>query len=88
MVRQSMAVELRAAVFSALKSNTPVRREGLRLRLDGTLRVVNLEGTCTDNAKLVHCSLSIVLSLLIVRSFYIVSGPSMNGPKRIQRNLG
>ncbi len=43
MVRQSMAVELRAAVFSALKSNTPVRREGLRLRLDGALRVVNLE---------------------------------------------
>ncbi|MGC2693945.1 MAG: PAS domain-containing protein, partial [Desulfobaccales bacterium] len=43
MVRQSMAVELRAAVFSSLKSNTPVRREGLRLRLDGALRVVNLE---------------------------------------------
>ena len=37
MVRQSLAVELRAAVYSALKSNTPVRREGLRLRLNGAL---------------------------------------------------
>jgi len=43
MTRQSMAVELRAAVYAALKSNTPVRREGLRLRLNGALRVVNLE---------------------------------------------
>ncbi|MGC2434028.1 MAG: chemotaxis protein CheB, partial [Desulfobaccales bacterium] len=43
MVRQSLAVELRAAVYGALKSNTPVRREGLRLRLNGALRVVNLE---------------------------------------------
>ena len=43
MVRQSLAVELRAAVYAVLKSNTPVRREGLRLRLDGASRVVNLE---------------------------------------------
>ncbi len=43
MTRQSMQFELRAAVHAALKSNTPVRREGLRLRLNGALRVVNLE---------------------------------------------
>jgi len=43
MTRQSMQFELRAAVYAALKSNTPVRREGLRLRLNGALRMVNLE---------------------------------------------
>ena len=43
MTRQSMQLELRAAVYAALKSNTPVRKEGLRLRLNGAPRVVNLE---------------------------------------------
>ena len=43
MTRQSMQFELKAAVYAALKSNTPVRKEGLRLRLNGAQRVVNLE---------------------------------------------
>ncbi len=43
MARQGLAVEIRAAVYAALKSNTPVRREGLHLRQNGALRVINLE---------------------------------------------
>ena len=43
MAREGLQVELRAAVYAALKNNTPVRKEGLRLRLNGRIGVVNLE---------------------------------------------
>ena len=43
MAREGLRVELRAAVYSALKNNAPVRKEGLRLRHNGALKVVNLE---------------------------------------------
>jgi two-component system CheB/CheR fusion protein len=43
MGREGLQVELRAAVYAALKNNTPVRKEGLRLRHNGAVKVVNLE---------------------------------------------
>ena len=43
MAREGLQVELRAAVYAALKSNSQVRKEGLRLRLNGRIGVVNLE---------------------------------------------
>ena len=43
MAREGLQVELRAAVYAALKNNTQVRKEGLRLRLNGRIGVVNLE---------------------------------------------
>ncbi len=43
MAREGLQVELRAAVYAALKNNSQVRKEGLRLRLNGRISVVNLE---------------------------------------------
>ena len=43
MAREGLQVELRAAVYAALKNNSQVRKEGLRLRLNGRVGVVNLE---------------------------------------------
>ena len=43
MAREGLQVELRAAVYAALKNNSQVRKEGLRLRLNGRIGVVNLE---------------------------------------------
>jgi two-component system CheB/CheR fusion protein len=43
MAREGLQVELRAAVYASLKSNTPVRKEGVRLRHNGAPKVVNLE---------------------------------------------
>ena len=43
MAREGLQVELRAAVHAAIKEQSPVRKEGLRLRDNGGLRVVNLE---------------------------------------------
>ncbi len=36
-------MELRAAVYAALKNNTRCAKEGLRLGVNGNLKVVNLE---------------------------------------------
>jgi two-component system CheB/CheR fusion protein len=43
MAREGLQIELRAAVHAAIKDGTPVRKEGLHLRYNGSLRVVNLE---------------------------------------------
>ena len=43
MAREGLQVELRAAVYAALKNNSQVRKEGLRVRLNGRIGVVNLE---------------------------------------------
>jgi two-component system, chemotaxis family, CheB/CheR fusion protein len=43
MAREGLQVELRAAVYAAIKGGSPVRKEGLHLRSNGGLRVVNLE---------------------------------------------
>ncbi|MCX5891976.1 MAG: PAS domain-containing protein, partial [Deltaproteobacteria bacterium] len=43
MAREGLQVELRAAVYAVLKSNAPVRKAGLRLHLNGSIGVVNLE---------------------------------------------
>ena len=43
MAREGLQVELRAAVYATTKGGRPVRKEGLRLRYNGGLRVVNLE---------------------------------------------
>ena len=43
MVRKGLGVELRAAVHEAVQGNSPVRKEGVRLRDDGGLQRVNLE---------------------------------------------
>jgi two-component system CheB/CheR fusion protein len=43
MTRLGLSAELRAAVYAAIQGNSPVRKEGVRLREDGGLRRVNLE---------------------------------------------
>jgi two-component system, chemotaxis family, CheB/CheR fusion protein len=43
MARQGLGLEIRAAVHAAIQGNSPVRKEGVRLREDGGLRRVNLE---------------------------------------------
>ncbi|HEY9073279.1 MAG TPA: PAS domain-containing protein, partial [Desulfobaccales bacterium] len=43
MAREGLRTELRSAVYASLKANTPVRKEGIKLRHNGALRVVNLE---------------------------------------------
>ena len=43
MAREGLGLEIRAAVHAAAQSNSPVRKEGVRLREDGGLRRVNLE---------------------------------------------
>jgi two-component system, chemotaxis family, CheB/CheR fusion protein len=43
MAREGLQIELRAAVHAALKSNTLVRQEGVRLRHNGGMKTVNLE---------------------------------------------
>ncbi|MBU4231295.1 MAG: PAS domain-containing protein [Desulfobacterales bacterium] len=43
MARENLGREIRVAVQAAIQGNSPVRKEGLRLRADGGLRRVNLE---------------------------------------------
>ena len=43
MAREGLQMELRAALHAAIRGGSPVRKEGLRLRDNGGLRVVNLE---------------------------------------------
>ena len=43
MAREGLGREIRAAVQAAIQGNSPVRKEGVRLREDGGLRRVNLE---------------------------------------------
>ena len=43
MARENLGREIRAAVQAAIQGNSPVRKEGVRLREDGGVRRVNLE---------------------------------------------
>jgi two-component system, chemotaxis family, CheB/CheR fusion protein len=43
MARETLGREIRTAVQTAIQGNSPVRREGVRLRTDGGLKRVNLE---------------------------------------------
>ena len=43
MARQGLGNEIRVAVHAAIQGNSPVRKEGVRLRADGGMRRINLE---------------------------------------------
>ncbi|MCL4501902.1 MAG: PAS domain-containing protein, partial [Deltaproteobacteria bacterium] len=43
MAREGLQIELRAAVYASVKNNTPVRKEGIGLRHNGALKIINLE---------------------------------------------
>jgi two-component system CheB/CheR fusion protein len=43
MAREGLGMDLRAAVHAAIQGNSPVRREGVQVRYNGSVRRINLE---------------------------------------------